>query len=142
MLAGYWALARTCRRRRRHDNNSQVDPYAVSLRPAAPNNLTADFGYYVEPAAIGNFVWTTQRQRHPGSGRTGYSGVQVELTITYPNGTSHCRDHRDRRNGYYSFGNLLLDEDYNGDGIAPEPTHSISVGTPAGYTPTTGRCSG
>ena len=28
--------------------------------------------------------------------------------------------------GYYSFGNLLLDEDFNGAG-GPEPTHTISV---------------
>ena len=29
----------------------------MTLSRPAPNNLTADFGYYVEPAAVGNFVW-------------------------------------------------------------------------------------
>ena len=29
--------------------------------------------------------------------------------------------------GFYSFGNLLLDEDYNGDGAGAEPTYEISI---------------
>ena len=53
VLAGYWHSLGTPKA----DNNSQVDPYAASISAAAPNNLTADFGYYVEPAALGNFVW-------------------------------------------------------------------------------------
>ena len=39
------------------NNNSQADPYAVSISSGAPNNLTADFGYYIKPGEVGNFVW-------------------------------------------------------------------------------------
>ena len=35
--------------------------------------------------------------------------------------------------GHYSFGNLLLDEDYNGDSSGPEPTYVITVATPTGF---------
>ncbi len=37
------------------DNNNQRQPYAVTL-PANGINLTADFGY-IQPAAIGDYVW-------------------------------------------------------------------------------------
>ena len=36
-------------------------------------------------------------------------------------------------NGFYSFDNLLLDEDYNGDGVGPEPTY-ISLSRPRAAT--------
>ena len=49
VLAGYWHSLGAAN----VDNNSQVDPYPVTLTPIAPNNLTADFGYYIVPAAVG-----------------------------------------------------------------------------------------
>ncbi len=50
------------------NNNSQTDPYAVTLTSAAPSNLTADFGYYVKPAALGQPRGSTAlpaRRTHP-----------------------------------------------------------------------------
>ena len=133
VLVGYWHSLGTAGL----NNNSQIDPYAVTLTPGAPNNLTADFGYYILPGAVGNRVWLDDQE--PGTnatdgngiqnaGEPGIANVKVTLTIVYPNATVGDGGGRDRRanTGYYSFGNLLLDEDFNGAG-GPEPTHTISV---------------
>ena len=50
------------------------------------------------------------------------------MTIVYPNATvtTVVVVTDGSNNGYYSFGNLLLDEDFNGVG-GPEPTHTITV---------------
>ena len=99
-----------------------------SADAGAPDNLTADFGYYVEPAAVGNFVWNDLNGNGiQDPGELGIAGVKVELTITYPDATVVTVVTVTDSNGYYSFGNLLLDEDFNGEAVAPEPTHSISV---------------
>ena len=99
------------------------------------DNTTADFGYYVQPAGLGNWVWhDANKDGHPGCGRAGHRG-----------GRGHADDHLAQQrdptvvktatdaNGYYSFGNLLLDEDFDGAGTG-EPTSAISVATrPLGY---------
>ena len=61
VLVGYWHSLGTAGL----NNNSQVDPYAVTLTPGAPNNLTADFGYYILPGAVGNRVWLDDHSRAP-----------------------------------------------------------------------------
>ncbi len=57
----------------------------------------------------------------------GIPNVEVTLTIGYPNATSVTVITTTDANGFYQFPNLLLDEDYNGDGLAPEPTYTISI---------------
>ena len=67
----------------------------------------------------------------------------MTLTITYPDGTvmvlkTVTANEPDTGNpGWYSFGNLLLDEDYNGDKTgtdAGEPVHVLTIGTaPASF---------
>ena len=132
VLVGYWHSLGTAGL----NNNSQIDPYAVTLTPGAPNNLTADFGYYILPGAVGNRVWlddqpganATDGNGIQNAGEPGIGNVKVTLTIVYPNATvtTVVVVTDGSNNGYYSFGNLLLDEDFNGVG-APEPTHTISV---------------
>ena len=120
------------------DDNSQVDPYPVTLTSTATDNATADFGYYVAAAALGNRVWVDINENGiQDSGEPGLGGVEVTLTIAYPSGagtstlvTTSAAD------GSYDFGNLLLDENFNGQ-TGSEPTYTISVATPTGYTPTT-----
>ena len=145
VLAGYWHSLGTAGQ----NNNSQTDPYAVTLTPAAPNNLTADFGYYVLPAAIGNYVWAdadTNGIQNPGE--PPLTGVVVMLTITYPGAgpgggdlTVALKTATDGT-GYYSFGNLLLDEHTPPNTGAPtppappQPGFSISAVTPSGSSPT------
>jgi len=132
VLAGYWHS----RGADGANNNSQADPYAVSIGPGG-EDLTADFGYYVEPASVGNYVWLDEN----GDGvqnttEPPMEGVTVTLTIAYPDNTVISLTTTTDGDGYYAFTNLLLDEDYNGDGQGPEPTYTISVETPAGYAPT------
>ncbi len=129
VLAGYWHSRGTDG----VNNNSQADPYPVSIG-AGGENLTADFGYYVEPAAVGNFVWDDLNgDGIQDTGEPGIEDVQVTLTIAYPDSTVISLTTRTDANGHYAFDNLLLDEDYNGDGTASEPDYTISVETPAGY---------
>ena len=124
VLNGYWhslGAAGT-------DNNSQTDPYPVTLA-AGQNYLAADFGYYVDPGAVGNRVWLDDDGNGiQDAGESGIGNVVVKLTITYPNGQTTVLTTLTDGTGYYSFGNLLLDEDYNGAGTyGTEPTYSISV---------------
>ena len=81
-------------------DNSQLDPYTVTVGPANRVDTTGDFGYYIEPAALGDFVW--EDVDHDGVQDTGelvlgLPGVLVKLTITYPNANSHDTLHRHRR---------------------------------------------
>ncbi|MBN1811400.1 MAG: carboxypeptidase regulatory-like domain-containing protein [Anaerolineae bacterium] len=125
MLNGYWHSDGTDDG---DDNNSQDDPYTVSVS-GGQTNATADFGYYVDPAGLGDWVWLDV----DGDGiqgaadEPGIEGVKVSLTITYPGGAGSVTlvTYTDE-NGYYSFGNLLLDEDYSGDGVGSEPSYTIS----------------
>jgi hypothetical protein len=126
---------------------SKVDPYPVSLTAAIPNNDTADFGYYLDPAAIGNRIWLDQPDSNPttcdpngalgvtstcnihgvqDAGEAGIAGVTVRLEIAYPNGHMVTLFTVTDANGYYSFPNLLQDEDY-GDGQGTEPVLTVKV---------------
>lgn len=116
------------------DNHSQTDPYGVTLTPAAPDNTTADFGYYLDPAGLGNRVWNDL----DGDGiqdptEQGIPGVVVTLTITWPDNSTTTLVTTTDAQGYYCFENLLLDEDYNGIG-GGEPTFSVSVADPTAGT--------
>ena len=70
VLTGWWHSLGTAG----VDNNSQPDPYAVTLTPGAPNN-TADFGYYVKPGAMGNWVWLETVGSNYGLQETGEPGI-------------------------------------------------------------------
>ncbi|MEM9598078.1 MAG: SdrD B-like domain-containing protein, partial [Acidobacteriota bacterium] len=65
------------------DNNSQADPYAVTLTGANPSNLTADFGY--EAAVPFNLSGTafvdTNEDGTQNGGESGVSGVTVDLFL-------------------------------------------------------------
>ena len=129
------------------DDNSQTDPYAVEIgdgtggQPAA-DNLTADFGYYVEPAAVGNFVWQDDDgDGEQDAGEAGIANALVTLTITWPDTSTTVLNTRTDGAGRYSFDNLLLDEDYNGDG-AGEPSFEITFTAPTGLTHTIPNASG
>ncbi len=140
------------------DNESKFDPFAVTLTPGAPNVLTVDFGYYVQPAGVGNFVFNDRNadgiQDPDGidnilgnaDDEVGINGVVVQLTITYPgaNGvigggddtvttlrttTGDNPNQGGTQAGWYSFANLLQDEDYNNSNAAGQPSFSISVVT-------------
>ena len=119
-------------------DRSKSDPVAVAIDATVPNNLNVDFGYFVEPAAIGNYVWNDEnRDGIQDAGEPAIDGVKVTLTINYPGGTSTTISTITGDNpatvaverGWYNFGNLLLDEDHNGDGAGSEPTYVITMDT-------------
>lgn len=133
ILAGYWHSLGTAG----SNNNSQTDPYGVSISTGSPSNLTADFGYYPKFAALGNYVFNDANANGiQDGGEVGINGVVVQLTITYPNGTTTTLytttgddpNTGGTQTGWYSFGNLLQDENYNTTG-GSGPTFSISVVT-------------
>jgi len=110
------------------DNNSQDDPYSVTVTSGS-TNTTGDFGYYRQPAALSNFIWDDldgDGIQNDGAG-TEIPNVDVLLTITYPNGDIVTVTTTTDVNGLYDFGNLLLDENYNGDGAGTEPSYEISI---------------
>ena len=129
MLDGYWHSLGTADT----DGYSQSDPLTVTL--SGGTTITyADFGYYRDPAGLGNWVWWDKNKdgiQDPdgvdnnsdnSDDETGIAGAIVTLTITWPNngGTTTIQTTTDA-NGYYSFGNLLLDENMDGAGTG-EPT--------------------
>ena len=122
------------------DNQSQNDEgYQVTLA-AGETNTTADFGYFIDPGVVGNYIWADDGDGIQEGNESGIGGVEVTMDITYPNGTvitlvtltSDGATDVDGDGvidplGFYSFGNLLIDEDYNGDGSGAEPSYEISV---------------
>lgn len=132
VLTGYWQS----RGADGLSDNSQANPYALSVA-AGSDNLTADFGYYVTPAALGNRTWIDENENGlQDPGEPPLPNVLVRLTITYPDNTVITLRTRSDSSGFYSFPNLLLDEDFNGDGSGPEPAFVLSAQTPFGYRST------
>lgn len=137
VLNGYWKSTGPSTG---FDNNSQVDPYTVTVS-GGESNTTADFGYYREPAAISNFIWyDTNKDGIQDLGEPGIIGVEVTLEITYPDGTVVTLTTVTDANGEYSFDNLLLDEDFDGVGTSAtpgvgggdEPAFVVKVTVPSG----------
>jgi hypothetical protein len=129
-LDGYWHSLGAAG----SDNNSQADPYSVTVGPGNRTNTTADFGYY-NPATMGHFVWLDRNNNGAqDANEPGIRGVQVTLTINYPSITNTTLVTVSGSGGIYSFGNLLLDENLDGAG-GSEPIYTIGVNTPPGVTP-------
>ncbi|MGB1252163.1 MAG: SdrD B-like domain-containing protein, partial [Candidatus Promineifilaceae bacterium] len=137
------------------NDQSKTDPFGVTLDLTTPDNLNVDFGYYVEPAAVGNFVWGDLNGNGvQDAGESGMDNVLVSLRIRYPDGTDVTVTTLtgddpdtvlDTEKGWYRFDNLLIDEDYvtstgtlnPAGGANPRPAYIISAETPSGYNPTT-----
>ena len=121
------------------DGNSQDDPYTVTLSGGTADQ-TGDFGYQRDASQIGDFVWNDlDLDGLQDGGEPGLTNVTVTLTITYPDNTVVTVVTLTDLNGGYTFGNLLFDEDYDGDALtnpsAGEPVYVVTVTTPAGYAP-------
>jgi len=101
------------------------------------SNITGvDFGYYEMGASIGNFVWDdTDGDGIQDTGEAGLENVEVTLEIDYNNDATAdvilvtLTDNT----GFYSFGNLMLDEDLNvsGGGLS----YTLSATAPTDYDP-------
>lgn len=129
------------------DNNSQVDPYEVFVS-GGETNTTADFGYYLVIAELGDYVWyDINGNGLQDGGEPGLAGVRVSLRITYPNGDEIAMETLTDSHGRYLFANLLLDERYrqsttNEPATDNLPRFTVSVVSTqavlmaAGYDPT------
>lgn len=132
------------------DGTSKADPFNLTVA-AGQANSNIDFGYYHQGAALGNRVWSdTNGDGIQDSDEPGLAGVSVQLVVTYPGGGTTTLKGVSGADGGYSFGNLLLDESFNGaaqqsplsaltlgvNGALPKlPTNLVTVVTPEGYTP-------
>ena len=95
------------------DNNSQEDPYFIEIMGGA-TNTTADFGYYLVVAELGDYVWyDINGNGLQDGGEPGLAGVRVTLSMAYPNGDVITMQTLTDSHGHYLFANLLLDERYN-----------------------------
>ena len=108
-------------------------------RAAIPNNNTADFGYYVDPATVGDFVWLDLNgDGLQQAGEPGFFLRPVMLEITFPNGDTITITTFTTADGIYDFTNLLLDEDFNGVGAFATPGVGGGVGADAAHPRWTG----
>ncbi len=115
------------------DNESKSDPFTLEVT-AGQANTNIDFGYYRQGAALGNRVWSdTNGDGIQDSDEEGLAGVTLQLVVTYPGGGSTTLKTLSGGDGGYVFGNLLLDESFNGAG-AGQPSYSISSVASDGYT--------
>ncbi len=133
------------------NNTSQEMPYQVFLAPEAPSYLAADFGYGLKYASLGNFVWRDQNDNAlQDANEPGLNGVLVTLQVAYPDGTvisARTLSGDDPatpavEKGWYSFGNLLLDENIlaagTQDPMATDlPLHTLAAAAPLNYMPVT-----
>ncbi len=142
VLEGYWHSLGAPNT----NDNSQTDPYAITLGGGNPvDNLTADFGYYIEPAVLGNYVWMdTNGDGIQDAGEMPIEDAVVTLEVTYPDGSTATLTTTTDATGHYIFENLLFDEDFDGMGTyatpgaggGDEPYYELSVETPTGKIPT------
>jgi len=131
VLEGYWHSVGPNAGNGVSDDNSQIDPYPVTLSGGVNHNL-GDFGYYHQPSQVGNLVWLDRDNDGQQDGdEPGIPGVRVILTITYPNGDTTTAVTMSGSGGVYHFGNLLLDENYNGEGTN-EPVYTVGINPPPG----------
>ena len=118
------------------DNNSQADPYPVTVS-GGQTNSTADFGYYNAPAGLGNFVWDDLNANGiQDAGEPGMADVVVTLTITWPNVAAAARS-RPRRTPTATTASATCcwTRTSMASVRANRPSRS-AVATPAGYVPT------
>jgi uncharacterized repeat protein (TIGR01451 family) len=134
VLDGYWHSLGS--QNPATDNTSKADPFDVAVS-GGETNSNIDFGYYSEGAALGNRVWSdTDGDGLQEAGEPGLPNVPVTLVIGYPNGASTTVVAVSDGTGGYRFGNLLLDENFDGQGTG-EPTYELrAVTPPANYTAT------
>ncbi|MEM9886022.1 MAG: SdrD B-like domain-containing protein [Bacteroidota bacterium] len=122
-------------------DNAKADPFGVTIGNGIDDNRNVDFGYFKDPAAIGNYVFNDVNGNGiQDLGDTPIEGVEVTLTIQYPaGGNPTVLTAITDMNGFYEFPNLLLDEDYRiGAGVAEGnpttpaadmPQHTLSIET-------------
>ncbi|YCM42171.1 SdrD B-like domain-containing protein [Verrucomicrobiaceae bacterium 227] len=133
VLGGYWHSLGTAG----ENNNSQEEAFALGLATVPGDQKNADFGYYLDPGKLGNFVFSdSDKDGIQDSNESGIDGNKLTLTITYPNNdivtlSTISGDDPSTigvvEQGWYNFCNLLLDEDYRGAGGGTEPTYSIAI---------------
>ncbi len=126
VLEGYWHSPIA--------NDNENDPVMIDVTTA--NVMDVDFGYYKKAAALGNFVWLDYNNDGIQDGNEpGLEGAKITLEIDYDGGGVDITVVQlAGLNGSYSFDHLLLDEDYQGDGVGTEPTFTLKVDPPNNHS--------
>lgn len=108
------------------NNTSKADAYTLSVTGGQVVD-TVDFGYYGDGAAVGNRVWRDDnKDGFQTAAEPGIYNATITLRVAYPDGSTNRVVLVTDTNGYYSFGYLLLDEQFSGDGIGAEPVYTLS----------------
>lgn len=127
LLDGYWHTIGA---------DSAAEPALVTIG-GAPGFKRRDFGYYVAPASVGNYIFedvdSNGIQSLPD---TPLGGVVVKLQVIHPNGDIVRATTISAADGSYSFDNLLLDEDHIDAGGPGQPSLVLTAKAPAGFGPT------
>ncbi len=137
ILADYWK-SKGVPANATMDNNSQLETYSATVMGGS-TDVTGDFGYYKDPASLGNLIWQDNNGNGvQDSGEPGLIFVSVTLEIDFDNDGVFDIDYTTQTGagGKYSFENLLLDEDYNGTNSTTSPTYKVTVAVPNGYIKT------
>ena len=125
-LTGFWHSLGT---------DSESDPVTVTINGADQTDI--DFGYYNQGAAVGNRVWNdTNANGLQDAGETGIANIVVTMMVDYDGDDTDditIVTTTDAQ-GFYSFGQLLLDENYSG---TTNPDYTVSAATPSGMEVTT-----
>lgn len=125
VLDGHWHSLGT---------DSAPDPTTVTLN-SGNTSETLDFGYYIDPATVGDLVWLDlDADGIQDGGEPGLPGVVVTMTVDYPNGATVTATTITGTDGSYSF-DALVDEDYAASGTAGGglPVITITAQAPAGF---------
>ncbi|NNE30634.1 MAG: hypothetical protein HKN16_13425, partial [Saprospiraceae bacterium] len=128
-----------------HSLGTDSEP-TISSQTLAGSSITGvDFGYYSRGAAIGNLVWNDIDKN--GSQDAAENGIQdavLELKIDFDGDLTDDLSifTKSDTDGFFSFGNLLLDEHTNGDGIGSEPTFTLAVSSPTRHSKSTANATG
>ena len=105
------------------DSNASPSGTTPGTLASGGSDLTIDFGFY-QPVMVGDFVWNDLNGNGvQDSGEPGIPGVTLALTGTTGSGVSVTATTTTDANGHYQF-------------TEPPGTYTVSVVTPAGYTPT------
>jgi hypothetical protein len=105
------------------DSNATPSATTPATLPGGSSDQSIDFGFY-QPVSIGNYVWNDANDNGiQDVGESGISGVTVTITGTTGAGVAVSQTTTTDANGLYNF-------------TEAPGTYTVSVTTPAGYTPT------
>ncbi|RNC67961.1 MAG: hypothetical protein ED859_12155 [Desulfuromonadales bacterium] len=107
-------------------DDSNCNPAPVDLASNFSSNQTIDFGFYKQPAAIGDYVWNdVNKNGQQDDGDTGIGNVTIKLYTCGGENDVLVATTTTNASGFYSFTNLM------------PGSYKVEFTAPSGYTFTT-----